>query len=427
MRILILGAGYAGLTLTRRLESLLDGDVEIVLVDEHEDHLVQHELHRLVRLPDLEDDITVPIEEVVDRAEVRQARVTSVDADRNEATFADGGSVEYDYAAVCLGAETAFYGLDGVEEHATPLKRVEHAELIRESYLDTLAADGRAVVGGAGLSGIQVAGELATMADERGSDAEVVLLEQLDAVAPAFPENFQAAVREQLAARDVSIRTGTGVADATAEAVELDDGERLDYDTFVWTGGITGPAALGDERPLVRKDLRLDRDTFVVGDAATVVDVDGEAVPASAQSAVREARVVAKNLAALVDADRDGDALFDPRMEPFGFDSPGWLVSVGDGAVAQIGPTVLTGRAALAMKATVGAGYLSSVGAIRNAVELVNEELGLDVGDEADLPDGVGDLTDGDGPIDAGGGDPIDVDVGDADDEDGDGGDADDR
>jgi NADH dehydrogenase len=71
----------------------------------------------------------------------------------------------------------------------------------------------------------------------------------------------------------------------------------------------------------------------------------------------------------------EGTEGFRPRLSPFNFDSPGWLVSVGDGAVAQVGPTVLRGRAAKALKTSVGAGYLTSVGAIGNAVDLAREEL----------------------------------------------------
>ncbi|WP_115865101.1 NAD(P)/FAD-dependent oxidoreductase [Halorussus litoreus] len=406
MRIAVFGAGYAGLTLARKLERTLPDDVELLVVERTGSHLVQHELHRVIRRPSLADDIAVDLDEVLDRATVRQAEVVDVDSAAGVATLASGETVEYDYGAVCLGAETAFYDLPGVEDHATPLKTLGHAEEIRGDFLDVLnaahtaAADGsttddtdgsttndtdraadddatgRVVVGGAGLSGVQVAGELAALADERGNDGvTVTLLEQFDSVAPSFPENFQTAVREELEARDVTVRTGATVAEATDEAIELESGERLDYDQFVWTGGIRGPNALAGERPAVKNTLRLDDSTFVVGDAARVVDADGEPVPASAQSAVREARAVAENITKLVEHDRAGDGLFEPRLDPFAFDSPGWLVSVGDGAVAQVGPTVLRGRAAKALKTTVGAGYLSSVGAVRNAAELVSEEL----------------------------------------------------
>ena len=373
MRVAVLGAGYAGLTAARRLERRLPDGVDLVVVNDSPDHLVQHELHRIVRRPSLAVDITVPLSEVLGRAELVEGRVESVDADAGVATLESGETVTFDYGVLALGATTAFYDLPGVVEHAIPLKRLDDARRIRESFL---AGDApRAVVGGAGLSGVQVAGELAALAEEEGLDAEVTLVEQLDAVAPTFDPRFGEAVRDELEARGVLVRTGTPVSGATADAVELAGGEELPYDAFVWTGGIAGSAATGGERPTVRADLRLGERTFAVGDAARVVDASGEAVPASAQSAVREARVAAANVARLVEHERSGGGGFRPRLEAFDFDSPGWVVSVGDGAVAQVGPTVLRGAAARAAKATVGAAHLSSVGAITNASKLVREEL----------------------------------------------------
>jgi NADH dehydrogenase len=401
MRIAVLGAGYAGLTLARRLERACT-EAELVVVDESDHHLVAHELHRVVRFPDLADAIQVSLPEVLENAEIRRARVEAVDASAGEATITpvaeeDGGTaggtaeterLSYDYAAVCLGAETAFYDMPGVEDHAIPLKRIADAERIRESFHG--AAGGRTVIGGAGLSGVQVAGELAAVAGEEGYDADVVLLEQMDSVAPSFSPSFRGALREELDERGVIVRTGTTVAGADDGAVELSDGERLDYDTFVWTGGIGGPRALDGERPVVRADLRPARrvgvGTFVVGDAGRVVDADGERVPASAQAAVREARVAARNIERLVRESDGGDG-FDPRLDRYAFDPTGWAVSVGDGAVVQLGPTVLRGAPARAAKAAIGAGYLSSVGGVRDALALVREELGWP-GPEA-APDGI--------------------------------------
>jgi len=279
---------------------------------------------------------------------------------------------------VCLGAQTAFYGLSGVCEHATPLKRLDDAREIREDFR-ALGDGDRVVVGGAGLSGVQVAGELAEMASD--SDVEVLLLEQEDDVAPSFPASFQSAVHDALVEAGVTVKTGTGVAGADADAVTLGDGSELATDQFVWTGGIEGSPALDTDRPVVRADLRLGESTFAVGDAVRVVDGDGEAVPASAAAAIREARVAADNIGTLVDNKRNDAGEFQPRLTRYQFDVPGWLVSVGDDAVAKVGPSVLTGRAALALKTTVGAGYLGTVGAVENAVDLVSEELDLDTGE----------------------------------------------
>ncbi|WP_227130670.1 NAD(P)/FAD-dependent oxidoreductase [Halorubellus salinus] len=437
MRVLVLGAGYAGVALTRKLERTLDDDVDVVVVDDTGTHVVQHEVHRVIRKPRVADHITLDLHDLFDRAEVREGTVVDVDTDANEVTLDDDTVLTYDVGAVCLGSETAYYDLPGVREHAIPCKRVSHADEIRDSVLETIAAGGRAIVGGAGLSGVQVAGELAALRDAHtdpaptddsdpvqvsvddatdapehaettepaaddpapddpvtddvasqgaaADDFEVTVLEMRASVAPGFPENFQVAVHDALEDAGVDVRTNAVVAEATADAVVLEDGTRVEYDTFVWTGGIAGPEATDGDRVDARADLRVGGDTFVVGDAGRVVDADGEAVPASAQSAIREARVAAANVAALVEHRRTSEpGDFEPRMKRFDFDSPGWLVSIGNGAVAQVGPTVITGRAAVALKASVGAGYLSGIGELQNATDLVNDELDLDPGhDEA--------------------------------------------
>jgi NADH dehydrogenase len=389
MRIAILGAGYAGVTLARRLESTLPDDVELVVVDESETHLVKHEVHRVIRRPAVADAIRVPLADLFDRATVRTGRVDGLDRDSRTVHLADGSELSYDYVAVCLGSETADYGIPGVAEFGLPLASVDDALAIRAAFLSAAGVDAPdevetgadapagsvdVVVGGAGLSGVQTAGELAALAREEGIDAEVTLLEQLPHVAPNFPEHFRRAVREELESRGVTVSIETTVERATADAVETDRGT-FAADVFVWTGGITGTETMGGDRPLVRDDLRLDDRTFVVGDAARAVDADGEPVPASASAAIREARTVASNLGRLVEYDRGEAQGFRPRLDPYRFDVPGWIVTVGDGTVAQLGPEVVTGKAARAMKAAVGAGHLSSVGAVRNAVDLVESEL----------------------------------------------------
>jgi NADH dehydrogenase len=390
MHVAVLGAGYAGISLTRTLERSLSADVDITLVDERDTHLVQHLIHRAISHPSLEEELTVPIDDLLRRATHRQARVTDVDPDTGAVELNDG-SLTYDYGAVCLGAQTAFYDLPGVEEHATPLKRLSHAARIRDRFLDVCETGGRVVVGGAGLSGIQVAGELVDFARHEGVDVttnleaddtdanptasvEVRLVEQMPTVAPNFPEPFQRAVADELDSRGVHVETGRTVESTDGETLHFADDAAVDYDQFVWTGGIAGQDAMAGDRPQVRADLRLGERTFAVGDAARVVDSDGQPAPASAQTAVRQADVAAANIAKLVDHTDSG--AFTPRLDRYRYSELGWLVSVGDGAVAQVGGSVVRGAAAKALKTTVGAGYLGSIGAIENASEYVWEKVG---------------------------------------------------
>ena len=81
MHVAVLGAGYAGVALARELERSLSDDVAITVVDERETHVVQHLIHRLVRYPSLQDELTVPVGELLDRATHRRARLTDVDPD----------------------------------------------------------------------------------------------------------------------------------------------------------------------------------------------------------------------------------------------------------------------------------------------------------------------------------------------------------
>ncbi len=389
MHIAVLGAGYAGVSLTRKLERTLPDDAEITLVDERDTHLVQHLVHRAISHPSLEDELTVPIADLLDRATHRQARVTDIDPDAGVAQLEDG-ELSYDYGAVAIGAETAFYDLPGAESHGTPLKRLSHAARIREQFLDICDTGGRVAVVGAGLSGIQTAGELVDLARHEGAHVdgdsaedvhssrptvEVHLVEQRPHVAPTFPHQFQRAVAEELDDRGVHVETARTVEGTDGDALQFADGGELAYDQLVWTGGITGREPMHGQRPQVRADLRLGERTFAIGDAARVVDTNGQAAPASAQTAVRQADVAATNITKLVESTDDG---FSPRLERYRYSELGWLVSIGDGAVAQVGDGVVRGNAAKALKTTVGAGYLGSIGAMENASEYVWEKVGGD-------------------------------------------------
>jgi len=377
MHVAVLGAGYAGLALTRSLEDDLPDDVALTLVDERDTHLVQHLVHRVVRRPALADDLQLPLADLLDRAEHRQARVESVDADAGEVALTDG-DLTYDVGAVCLGARTDYHGLPGLSEHATPLKRVHHAETIHEDALALCeAGSGRIVVGGAGLSGVQVAGELAALADEAGAPAvDVCLVEQADHVAPTFEPGFQRAVAAELRDRGVTVETDREIERATADALVLSDGTERAFDQLVWTGGIAGGDALAGRRPTVRADLRLGERTFGLGDAVRVVDAEGTPVPASAKTALGQADVTARNVTRLLEHRRGAGEGFEPRLATYRYDTRGWVVSVGDGAVATVGPSVLRGAAAESLKTAVGTWYLQTLDPERNVLGDIRAVLG---------------------------------------------------
>lgn len=238
-----------------------------------------------------------------------------------------------------------------------------------------------------------MAGELAALSADEELDLDVTVVERSDDVASGFDPAFRTAVRQELDARDVTVETGVAVEEADDETVHLADGRSLPADVFVWTGGIHGPAAFGGDRPRVESDLWVSDNTVVVGDAGRVVGADGASAPASAQTAIRQARIAAKNVRQRVEETADASDETGTAVESratYEYDSLGWVVSVGDGAVAQVGPVVLSGEPARAAKAVIGAGHLSSVGSLGNAADLVAEEFGWPTHDSVvsltDLP-----------------------------------------
>ncbi|WP_136689853.1 NAD(P)/FAD-dependent oxidoreductase [Halorhabdus amylolytica] len=377
MRVAIFGGGYAGVNVARRLERSLSSDDELLVVDESGTHVVRHLLHRAIRRPEGLGDLTLTLDDLFDRATVREARVTDLDAETGVATLADGETIEYDVGAVCIGSEPAFYGLDGVAEHAITLHRPGDPQAVRTSFLDALADGGRTVIGGGGLTGVQVAGELAALAAERGGAdrLDLRLLEQADAVPPGYDDRLQSAVQDALAGTGVTVETGVTITGASADRIQVAGGDPVEYDCLVWTGGIAGASALGDERPDVRATLRLGDRTFALGDAVRVIDADGRVVPATAQAATGQASVAAANLSTLLEHRRSGGGDFEPRLDRYRHDDAGWTISVGDEAVAKVGPKVLTGAAAAGVKTLVGAEYLSRIGAAREALKHVGDAI----------------------------------------------------
>ncbi len=126
-----------------------------------------------------------------------QGEVVDVDVDERVVELADESTVDYDYVLVAIGSETATYGIDGMAEHPLTLKSREDAleihEQVREAARDATRDDpAQVVIGGAGLSGIQSAGEVAEFRDENHAPIDVTLVEALPEIFPPGNAEIQA-------------------------------------------------------------------------------------------------------------------------------------------------------------------------------------------------------------------------------------------
>lgn len=339
-RVVVLGAGYAGAGAIPKLESALGVDTELVWVSDTDYHLVLHEAHRIIRDPAVKEKITIPVEDIKSRdtAFVHDA-VVDVHTDDRTVELADGDDLSYDYLLVGIGSETATYGIDGMQEYPLTLKSLDDAleihDEVKAAAKDATREDpARVVVGGAGLSGIQSAGEVAEFRDRHNAPIDVTLVEALPEIFPPGDSQIQGALRHHLEDHGVEILVDDPITAATADSLEFDERDDLDYDVFLWTGGVTGPSELG-EVDVDREHNRLEASStlqttddrvFAVGDCSMVDQGDDEVAPPTAQAAWQAADVAAANVARAIDG---------RPLQSWTYDDQGTLVSVGETAIAH--------------------------------------------------------------------------------------------
>ena len=340
--VVVLGSGYAGAGAIKSLESELGRDTDITWISDVDYHLVLHESHRCIRDPAIQDKVTIPVEDIKSPStRFVQGEVVDIDAEGRVITLADDSTVDFDYLLVAIGWRTAFFGIDGLEEHAHTLKSLDDAlgihEDVKKAAREASQSDpAQVVIGGAGLSGIQSAGEVAEFRDDHRAPIDIHLVEGLDEIFPGNDPEVQAALRTRLEDSDVNIMTGEFIGEVDEETVYIGDDIELDYDVLLWTGGITGRECVEDLD--VEKDERNKRvhtgmnfqtendHIFAIGDCA-LIDQPGESpAPPTAEAAWEAADHIGKNMAR---------AMRGQPLEDWTFKSKGTAISVGEDAIAH--------------------------------------------------------------------------------------------
>ncbi|MFP8956379.1 NAD(P)/FAD-dependent oxidoreductase [Natrialbaceae archaeon A-CW3] len=337
--VVVLGSGYAGAGAIKSLQSELDGSTRLTWISDTDYHLVLHESHRVIRDPAVRADITIPVADIAEpTTRFINDSVTSLDTEERIVELEDGDDVEYDYVLVALGSRTAYYGIPGLKDNSLTLKCLEDALEIHErikiaSQEATRGEPAQIVIGGAGLSGIQTAGEIAEFRDANRAPLEIHLVEALDEIFPGNDPEIQQALRNLLEEAGVRIHTDDPITEAENGVIHFDEGDPLEYDVFVWTGGITGRAAL-DGTALDNQHNRVtteanfqtsDERVFAIGDSA-IIDQGDQPAPPTAQAAWQAAEVVGENIARAID---------NRPLKTWEYDDKGTVVSVGDKAVAH--------------------------------------------------------------------------------------------
>ncbi|MEV6035854.1 FAD-dependent oxidoreductase [Nonomuraea sp. NPDC052116] len=273
-RVLILGAGYAGMAAAIQLAARgkRREDVQVTLVNAQERFTERLRLH-MSATGQRVAELSIP--ELLEGTGARFVRgwVTVLDADAKLVRIDDDRVLHYDTLVYGLGSVADTAAVPGVEDHAYTLNSAQDAELLA----DRLARLGRGtvVVGGSGLTGVESAAEIA----EQYPELDVVLLGRQEPGAAMSPKP-RAYLQAALARLGVRVLSGVEVVKVLPDAVELAGGELVAADAVLWTSGtrvspLAGAAGLTvDERGRVVTDAALRSvshpDVYAVGDAAAI-------------------------------------------------------------------------------------------------------------------------------------------------------------
>jgi len=367
-RIVIVGGGFAGVSAARKLERLLRTwpKIEIVLVSRANFFVITPLLFEACSGTLELRHCAQPIRPALGRTRFVEATVTSIDAEQQVVHVTAEGlesELHYDHLIVALGSSTNLKMIPGSEKAFT-FKTMADALVLRNHVIEQLeradAATDAAlrhrylnfVVIGGGLVGIELLGELTAFADDvlryypriKRDELHFHLFEATPRILPELDEQLASIATRVLTKRGADLRASTPVRSIEAERVHI-DGETIDASTIVLAAGIVPSVAVRhidvahDAKGRIAVDATM-RSTshpsvWALGDCASIPGPDGKPYPALAQHAIREARQVARNVAAVV----RGDA-----PKPFVFRMLGTMAALGHSrAVAEVMGVRFTG------------------------------------------------------------------------------------
>jgi NADH dehydrogenase FAD-containing subunit len=418
-KILILGGGFAGVEVLRRLQDRFQNDVsiDITMVSKDNFLLFTPMLHEVASGMVETRHIVTPIRAFCKRAKFYASKVKSIDLnnrqiqieyplsilsvdtantnssnirnpptavrDREPVRESDRlllsdvrktqpDKLPYDYLVIALGSETRFFGIADIEKHALTIKnwtdaivirnhvihQLEVAELLlrqeRHFSLDDEIKDSHSiedrkedpltfVVVGGGFAGVETAGELNDFLRDavndyyhniEPEDIRVIILQSGNRLLPEMSEELSEFAMQKLTESGVKVLLNTRVTGATATSVQLKDGKSIPTNTIIWSGGIAPNPIIENltcehdkrsGRVLVNKYLEVERypGVFALGDCAYMIDPNtGNPYPPTAQHAIREGTVVAKNIISLIERKPKNKKAFDYKTK-------GMMASIG--------------------------------------------------------------------------------------------------
>ncbi len=404
-RIVILGAGFGGLTAAMKLGKFVSNNpsakCEIVLVDKNDYHTYTPTLYEASTTPkevadlaELKSIVTFPIRELLGDIPVRfiKDEIESLDISSSGGSInlKSGEKLHYDYLLIALGSKTNYFNIPGLKESALELKTFTDAMRVREAVWAAVQESERTqniniIVGGAGSTGVELAGELRSWLNELGelrrNRIKVSIVEANPSVLFSFDPQVINKVTRRLRKIGVNLELNTKIksVDRDKKTIATEDGREIPFDVFIWSGGVMGnpilstiPLKAVKGRAEVTElmnclpqtpDLQFAGMVYAIGDIVCVMNSKtGKPVPMVARAAITQAKVAAHNII----CDLMGKSHIKYVMPA---EYPYVIPVGGKFAVSKIGPIIISGLFGWIFKGLIELYYLSSIMPVHRAIK----------------------------------------------------------
>ncbi|MEO4005651.1 NAD(P)/FAD-dependent oxidoreductase [Flavobacterium sp. CAU 1735] len=350
-RIIIIGGGFAGIALAKKLRNK---NVQVVLLDKHNYHTFQPLLYQVATGGLEAGSIAYPIRKVVqdyDNFYFRLAQVKEIDTETRKVT-ADIGDLYYDYLVIATGSKTNYFGNKEIEKNSMAMKTIPQSlnirSLILENFEQALLTNDinerlslmNFVIVGGGPTGVELAGALAEMKkailpkdypDLDVRKMEINLIQGTDKILDAMSSKASRKAEEFLSGLGVSIWKNVRVTNYDGKTVTTNSDLTFESATVIWTAGVKGAAIKGLKPEALAGNERIKVDEcnqvlgyeniFAIGDIATMVsDSYPMGHPMMAQPALQQGALLAQNMLRKIQKQ---------KMKPFVYNDKGSMATIG--------------------------------------------------------------------------------------------------
>ena len=362
-KILILGSGFAGIEVLKELQKKFkdNRNIDITLVSRDNFLLFTPMLPEVASGMVETRHIVTPVRDFCKKADFCEANVESIDLDNRLVTMThpigkqsnptswDQHVLKYDYLVISLGSENNFFGMDDIKQNAFTMTSIGDAIILRNHIINVLEqinlerdnielrkALSTFVVVGGGFNGVETVGELNHFVRDSVqkyykniymSDVRIILVSGSDKILEQVDEELGKFALQKLKASGIEFIMNHHVKGATPTNAKLDDGNILSTYTLIWSAGVTPSKLIANlpcehdkgHRIIANDYLEVpgyEGVVYALGDCASITDRHtGNPYPPTAQHAIRQGKIAARNMISEIEEEKSKKTKFDYKTK----------------------------------------------------------------------------------------------------------------